>query len=83
MLHLEVITNESCGCCHEFLRTLNDFTQIHTDIEFAESDISQHKGRDIKGLPYTIVYRNNVEVGVILGNMRMDILEMQLKRFQK
>ena len=83
MLHLEVITNESCGCCHDFIDVLNEYTKAHTEVTFSESEIEKHKDRDIKGLPYTIVYKNNIEVGVILGNMRMDILDMQLKRFEK
>lgn len=83
MLHLEVITNDRCGCCHDFLHTLEEYKRIHSEVDFSETDIEKHLDRDIKGLPYTIVYKNNVEVGVLVGNMRMDILDMQLQRFSK
>lgn len=81
MIHLVVIKSDTCGCCHDFLEMLNNYVKIHKEVTFEESDISKHPDRDIKGLPYTIVYRNNVEVGVILGNMRMDMFDMRLKEY--
>lgn len=82
MLHLQVITNDSCGCCHDFLKTLGSYTKAHSDVTFSEDDMSHHKDKQIKGLPYTIVYKNNVEVGTILGNISTLFLEEELKKYQ-
>lgn len=82
MLHLQVITNETCGCCHDFLKTLSSYTKIHSDVTFSEDIMEHHKDKQIKGLPYTIVYRNNVEVGEFLGNISPLFLDEELKKYQ-
>lgn len=81
MLHLQVITNDTCGCCHDFLKTLNAYTKAHTDVTFSEDTMENHKDKQIKGLPFTIVYKNNVEVGTILGNISPLFLEEELKKY--
>lgn len=78
MVDLEVITNESCGCCHDFLAMLNNYVKMHKEVTFHTSDISAHKDRGIRGLPYTIVRRNNIEVGTIIGNMSSDMLTVKI-----
>jgi hypothetical protein len=83
MVRLKVITNETCGCCHDLLNMLKNYTTMHKDVVYEEDDVKNHKDRKLKGLPFTIVYKNNIEVGSIMGNMDMEIFDLRLNELTK
>ena len=80
MLHLDIITSESCGCCHEFIKTVDNVKQGF-ELEYEEVPMSKYPQKEIKGLPYTIIYKDGKEVGDILGCVRMDILISELQKY--
>lgn len=81
MLQFEIISSETCGCCKDWKVTVNNFTKNHTDSTYTISTMQEHPELDIKGLPFTIVKKNGVQVDTIVGNLRSDIFEMQMKKW--
>lgn len=81
MLHLDIITTESCGCCHDFIKIVNDVKQGFEELEYEEVPMSKYPQKEIKGLPYTIIYKDGKEVGEILGCVRMNILISELQKY--
>lgn len=83
-IRLKVITNDTCGCCKDYISKLKEIQRTYPiDIEYldindTDMDLSIY---DFKGVPFTVIYKDGKYHHHCQGDMPMDriIEELSLK----